>query len=173
MMALDSAPKGLAIDLGCGPGFQSIPLAEFGYSVLAVDSCAVLLSQLRERANRLPIRTIHDELLNFTKRITSQAQLVTCMGDTLTHLDSLDAVHDLISKVSRELVEGGMLVVTFRDYVSKELRGHQRFIPGQSDDTRILICFDEDHQEFVEVYDLLHHKEGTQWIFTASSSPKL
>ncbi len=41
-LGLDTAPKGLAIDLGCGTGFQSIPLAELGYSVLAVDSCAVL-----------------------------------------------------------------------------------------------------------------------------------
>jgi SAM-dependent methyltransferase len=172
-MALDAAAKGLAIDLGCGTGFQSIPLAEFGYSVLAIDSCAVLLSQLRERASSLPIRTIHDDLLNFTRHISDQAQLVTCMGDTLTHLDSLDAVHNLISEVSRELVEGGMLVLTFRDYVSVELRGHQRFIPVRSDDTRILTCFLEYHQEFVEVYDLLYHKVGTQWTLSASSYRKL
>lgn len=133
----------------------------------------MLLSQLRERANILPIRTIHDDLLNFTRYISDHAQLVTCMGDTLTHLDSLDAVHNLISEVSRDLVEGGMLVLTFRDYVSVQLRGHQRFIPVRSDDTRILTCFLEYHQEFVEVYDLLHHKVGTQWTLSASSYRKL
>lgn len=46
-LVLDLTPRGLAVDLGCGSGFQSIPLAEFGFSVLAVDSCAVLLSELR------------------------------------------------------------------------------------------------------------------------------
>ena len=172
-MALDVASKGLAIDLGCGTGFQSIPLAEFGYSVVAIDSCAVLLSQLRERANILPIQTIHDDMLNFTRYISDQAQLVTCMGDTLTHLDSLDAVHNLISEVSRKLVEGGKLVLTFRDYVSVELCGHQRFIPVRSDNTKILTCFLEYEQEFVKVYDLLHHKVGTQWEFTVSSYQKL
>ncbi len=172
-VALDVASKGLAIDLGCGTGFQSIPLAEFGYSVVAIDSCAVLLSQLRERATILPIRTIHDDMLNFTRYISDQAQLVTCMGDTLTHLDSLDAVYNLMSEVGRKLVEGGMLVLTFRDYVSVELRGHQRFIPVRSDDTKILTCFLEYNQEFVEVYDLLHHKVGTQWVLSASSYRKL
>lgn len=86
-MAIDVAAKGLAIDLGCGTGFQSIPLAELGYSVVAIDSCAVLLSQLRERSTMLPIRTIHDDMLNFPRYISDQVQLVTCMGYTLTHLD--------------------------------------------------------------------------------------
>ncbi|MUL38163.1 class I SAM-dependent methyltransferase [Gloeocapsopsis dulcis] len=172
-IGLDVSSKGLAIDLGCGTGFQSIPLAEFGYSVVAIDSCAVLLSQLRERADILSMRIIHDDLLNFAKYISDQAQLVTCMGDTLTHLNSLDAVHNLITEVSRELVDGGILVLTFRDYVSVELRGHQRFIPVRSDGTRILTCFLEYYQEFVEVYDLLHHKVGTQWVLSASSYRKL
>ncbi len=134
-LLLDSAPRGLAVDLGCGSGFQSIPLAEFGFSVLAVDSCAVLLSELRSGANNQHIQTIHDDLLNFARHISEQAQLVTCMGDTLTHLESLDAVPILISEVCCHLVEGGMLVLTFRDYVSVELRGSQRFIPVRSDDT--------------------------------------
>jgi beta-galactosidase beta subunit len=95
------------------------------------------------------------------------------MGDTLTHLESLDAVKTLMAKVSQSLVEEGLLVLTFRDYVSVELHGHQRFIPVRSDDTRILTCFLEYHQDFVEVHDLLHQKEGVQWTFTASSYKKL
>lgn len=172
-LVLDLTPRGLAVDLGCGSGFQSIPLAEFGFSVLAVDSCAVLLSELCSGANNLPIQTIHDDLLNFAKHISEPVQLVTCMGDTLTHLDSLDAVQTLICEVYRQLVEGGMLVLTFRDYVAVELRGHQRFIPVRSDDTRILICFLEYHQDVVEVHDLLHRKEGAQWTLSASSYRKL
>ena len=172
-LGLNTTPKGLAIDLGCGTGFQSIPLAELGYSVLAVDSCAVLLSQLQESINNLPVTTIHDDLLNFSKHLGNQAQLVVCMGDTLTHLDSLDAVCNLMFKVSQKLTEGGIVVLTFRDYVSVELIGHQRFIPVRSDDSRILTCFLEYHQEFVEVHDLLHYKEGMQWAFKASSYRKL
>ncbi|MGL5065456.1 MAG: class I SAM-dependent methyltransferase [Microcoleus sp.] len=172
-LAIDSAPKGLAIDLGCGTGLQSIPLAEFGYSVIAIDACDLLLSHLRDRVNNLPIQIIHDDLLNFTKYITDPVELVTCMGDTLTHLDSLDAVRNLILDISRQLVEGGMLVLSFRDYFSVELRGHQRFIPVRSDDTKILTCFLEYHQNFVEVHDLLYYKQETQWEFTASSYKKL
>lgn len=172
-LGLNINSKGLAVDLGCGTGFQSIPLAELGYSVLAVDSCAVLLSQLQESTNNLPVTTINDDLLNFSKHLSNQAQLVVCMGDTLTHLNSLDAVCNLMSKVSQKLIEGGIVVLTFRDYVSVELLGHQRFIPVRSDDSKILTCFLEYHQDFVEVHDLLHYKEGAQWSFKASSYRKL
>ena len=48
-LEIDSTPRGLAIDLGAGAGFQSIPLAELGFSVVAVDFCAALLSQLSEQ----------------------------------------------------------------------------------------------------------------------------
>lgn len=172
-LALDLTPKGLAVDLGCGSGFQSIPLAEFGFSVLAVDSCAILLSELRSDANNLTIQTIHDDLLNFSRHISEPVQLVTCMGDTLTHLNSLDAVQTLICEVYRQLLEGGMLILTFRDYVSVELRGDQRFILIRSDDTKILTCFLEYHQDVIEVHDLLHRKEGAQWTLIASSYRKL
>lgn len=172
-LALDSIPKGLAVDLGCGSGLQSIPLAEFGFSVLAVDACAVLLSELRSGAHSLPIQTIDDDLLNFTKHLEKQAQLVICMGATLTHLESLDAVQTLMAKVSESLVEEGLLVLTFRDYASVELHGQQRFIPVRSDDTKILTCFLEYHEDFVQVHDLLHQKEGVRWPLTVSSYRKL
>lgn len=42
-LGLDSTPRGLAIDLGAGSGFQSIPLAELGFSVVAVDFCSVIV----------------------------------------------------------------------------------------------------------------------------------
>ncbi len=66
-----------------------------------------------------------------------------------------------------------LLILTFRDYVSVELRGDQRFIPIQSDDTKILTCFLEYHQDVIEVHDLLHRKEGAQWTLIASSYRKL
>ena len=46
--SLDLAPvnNAIAVDLGCGPGCQSLPLAELGYSVLAIDFCQDLLDEL-------------------------------------------------------------------------------------------------------------------------------
>ncbi|MBD1848243.1 class I SAM-dependent methyltransferase [Cyanobacteria bacterium FACHB-63] len=165
--------RGLAIDLGAGSGFQSIPLAELGFSVIAVDFCETLLSELRDRAGNLPIRTIHDNILNFPKYVEEQAQVIVCMGDTLTHLESLDSVQSLLLSVKGELATNGKFILTFRDYVSIEPQGTQRFIPVQSDEFTILTCFLEYREDVVEVYDLIHRKEGNRWILSTSSYPKL
>ncbi len=165
--------QGVAIDLGSGSGFQSIPLAELGFSVIAVDFCEALLSELRDRAGNLPIRTIHDNILNFSKHVEVEAQVVVCMGDTLTHLESLDSVQSLLWSVNGVLATSGKFILTFRDYVSAELQGNQRFIPVQSDESTILTCFLEYRENVVDVYDLIYRKEGDRWKLTTSSYPKL
>jgi SAM-dependent methyltransferase len=172
-LELDSAPRGLAIDLGAGSGFQSIPLAELGFSVVAVDFCAALLSELRDRAKQLPIRIVHDNILNFSKYVDEQAEVIVCMGDTLTHLESLSSAQSLLSNVEHTLVKGGKLILTFRDYISVKPDGAQRFIPVKSDESTILTCFLEYHEDFVEVYDLLYRKDGERWVLNVSSYPKL
>jgi SAM-dependent methyltransferase len=168
-----NSSQGLAIDLGSGSGFQSIPLAELGFSVIAIDFCEALLSELRDRAGNLSIRTIHDNILNFSKYVEEQAQVVACMGDTLTHLESLNAVQSLLLNVEGVLATNGKFVLAFRDYVSTELQGNQRFIPVQSDASTILTCFLEYRENVVDVYDLIYRKEGDCWKLTTSSYPKL
>lgn len=172
-LIMDETLRGLAVDLGAGSGFQSIPLAEFGFSVIAVDLCAALLNELSDHANNLPIRTIHDDILNFSKYVKEKAQIVVCMGDTLTHLESLSSVKFLLSSVGNALATDGKFIVTFRDYISVELHGKQRFIPVRSDESTILTCYLEYHETIVEVYDLLHRKNGDQWVLNVSSYQKL
>lgn len=172
-LEIDLTPRGLAIDLGAGSGFQSIPLAELGFSVIAVDFCAALLSELSERAKHLLIRTVHDDILNFSKYVEEQAEVIVCMGDTLTHLESLSSVQSLLLSVEPALVKGGKLVLTFRDYVSAEPQGTQRFIPVKSDESTIFTCFLEYYEDLVEVYDLIYRKNSERWVLNLSSYPKL
>lgn len=172
-LEIDLTPRGLAIDLGAGSGFQSIPLAELGFSVIAVDFCAALLSELSERAKHLLIRTVHDDILNFSKYVEEQAEVIVCMGDTLTHLESLSSVQSLLLSIELALVKGGKLVLTFRDYVSVEPQGAQRFIPVKSDESTIFTCFLEYYEDLVKVYDLIHRKNSEGWVLNVSSYPKL
>lgn len=172
-LQLDSHSRGLAVDLGAGTGFQSIPLAELGFSVIAVDFCATLLSELNDRAKFISIRTVHDDILNFSKYVDEQAQVIVCMGDTLTHLESLNAVQSLLFCVENALATNGKLILTFRDYVSVEPQGTRRFIPVQSDESTILTCFLEYREDVVEVYDLIYRKKDDRWTLSTSSYPKL
>ena len=170
---LENLSCGLAVDLGAGSGFQSVPLAKLGFSVLAVDFSVDLLEELQRRAINLPVRTVQDDILNFSKHLETEAELIVCMGDTLTHLKSFEDVRKLLSNVSKSIAENGMLILTFRDYFSVELRGNQRFIPVRSDDAKIFTCFLEYFDNYVEVHDLLYTKNNSEWKLSASSYPKL
>ena len=165
-----------ALDLGAGPGLQSLALAELGFSVPAVDNCQVLLDELNARArgsNFNKVNTTAADLREFRAHYAGQADVIVCMGDTLTHLPSLDAVVRLIRDAAATLAPGGTLVLTFRDYVSRELHGAERFIHVRNDDRRILTCFLEFEPLFVRVHDLVHEHTDGQWRFTSSCYLKL
>lgn len=162
----------VAVDLGSGFGMHAIPLARRGYRVLAIDSCAALLDELRAQKGSLPIQIVEDDMLAFGRHLHEQPQAIFCMGDTITHLADTQSVLQLISEVASALHTNGYFVVSFRDY-STALTAEQRFIPVRSDENRILTCFLEYADTHVTVHDLLHEREATNWKLSVSSYRKL
>ncbi len=166
-------PRGVAVDLGCGSGFQAIPLADAGFEVVALDLCAPLLDELRERTGTRSIRAVHDDLLNFDAYLDGEAALIVCMGDTLTHLESVETLAALIRDAAARLADNGRLVLGFRDLATHELKGPQRFIPVRSEPDRIFTCFLDYRSDHVEVNDLVHTRDGAQWRLATSAYRKL
>jgi trans-aconitate methyltransferase len=107
----------LAVDLGCGPGFQTIALAQIGFSpVIAVDTSSALLDELRSHIGSLPVRIAKADLRTLPAIVPSgKATVIVCMGDTLTHLPERDDVSALFRAVFDRLRPGGMFVLTYRD----------------------------------------------------------
>lgn len=168
-----SAARGMAVDLGAGLGLHATALAERGYEVVAIDNSSVLLDELRSRRGSLALAIHHADLVEFRRFLPKQAQLIVCMGDTLTHLPTPSSVESLLTAVAASLPRSGVFATTFRDYASVELRGEQRFILVRADDARILTCFLEYQDHQVVVHDLLHEKENGRWRQAISSYPKL
>ncbi len=164
--------SGVALDLGAGCGFQSIPLARLGFPVVAIDTDEMLLAELRAHAGGLSITPVHDDLMQFERHCASGIALAVCMTDTLLHLESPETVRTLCAKVHGALEPGGKFIVSFRD-LSHELCGLDRFIPVRSDASRIMTCFLEYAPEKVLVHDLVHERNGDAWDFRKSCYAKL
>ena len=171
--ALPLPAAGTAIDLGAGLGLHTLPLAKRGFNVIALDNCEILLDELRSHAQSLPIVTRYADLVQFPSFLAGQAQVIVCMGDTLTHLSSESSVAALLSSVAAALSRGGVFAATFRDYATRTLLGEQRFISVRADDERILTCFLEYQDTRITVHDVLTEKEQGQWRQKVSSYPKL
>jgi hypothetical protein len=171
-LGLACGETGLAVDLGAGFGMHAIPLARSGREVVAIDTSAELLAELARHAGGLSIETLQADIAGFAGRLARKAQLLLCMGDTLTHLPALEAVESLIAGAGAAVNATGRFVLTFRDY-SSALAGDKRFIPVRSDADRILTCFLEYDTDRVIVHDLLHERDGALWKLKVSSYPKL
>jgi SAM-dependent methyltransferase len=171
--ALPQGAGRVAIDLGAGPGAHAIALAEAGYAVTAIDTCATLLNGLRARAGRYVIRCVDDDLLRMRYHVQGVADVIVCMGDTLTHLPSQQSVEQLFEAIAGTLRPGGMFMATFRDYQSRTMEGVERFIPVRQDSDRMLTCFIEYHQKTVTIHDLLYERTDAGWMLHVSSYSKL
>jgi SAM-dependent methyltransferase len=163
---------GYALDLGAGFGMHAIPLARSGFRVLAIDTSSYLLDELRKHSNGLPVNAVQADLRDFARHISAPADLILCMGDTLTHLQSVDEIKQLFRDVAASLRSGGRFVATFRDYREPRL-GDQRFIPVRSDSQRILTCFLEQMADRVVVHDIVHEYRTDGWSMRVSSYEKL
>lgn len=171
----DDSEPGLAVDLGSGPGFQTIALSEMGYSpVLALDSSESLLKELQLHLKELAVQTVCTDLLQLGQFVSpASANAIVCMGDTITHLGSKDAVEGLLSSVFDALVPGGRFVISYRD-LSSEATGLDRFIPVYADEDKVMTCFLEfDRTDTVMVHDLVYSRVNHQWLLEKSSYRKL
>lgn len=165
--------NGAAVDLGCGPGCQTLPLVERGFDVVAIDFCAELLDELRRRSTSSRVSPVCDDIANFRQHIDDSVELIVCMGDTLVHLPDTGTVYRLIADVCASLSPGGKFIYAIRDYKSSVPEGAGRFIPIRASDDRIFTCFLDYDADSVHVHDILHRKVDGEWLMEISDYRKL
>lgn len=169
------APKSnqKAIDLGCGSGFQSLALSRLGFKVMAVDFNRRLIDELKSHDRKDVIDAIQGDIIHSENYLNKGPfELAVCMGDTLPHLPSMNAISDFFLSVYTILQPDGRFVLSFRDY-SVELTGVDRFIPVNSDESKIMTVFLEYSSEYVLVHDLLYERKKAGWEFKKSVYKKI
>ncbi|MGB7787330.1 class I SAM-dependent methyltransferase [Methanoregula sp.] len=162
----------VAIDLGAGCGFQSVPLAVAGFTVHAVDLCQPLLDELAARSHDLPIAMHTGNILDFSLWSGHRPELIVCMGDTLTHLPDMESVADLINRCHAELRPGGTCIFSFRDYMAAQ-PGDVDVIPVRKDEDRIFLCRLEYAKDALQVTDILYTLSAGRWSRTSGQYPKI
>lgn len=163
---------GMAIDLGAGHGIQSISLAKIGFTVKAIDFNRQLLNELEQNSIGLPIEIINADIKSVKNYTTNNPELIVCAGDTITHLNNIKEVEQLIKDCAGTLCNQGKLILSFRDY-TQALLGNDRFIFVKSDESRILTCCLDYFDDKVLVTDLLNSKTKAGWKQSVSSYYKV
>lgn len=159
-----------ALDLGSGPGYHSRALAERGYEVTAVDTSRECLDELRVICSGLAVTPVAGDFGLLDLR--GPFAVILCVGDTLTHLGSVQAVDALIERAAAALAPGGVLVLEFREQLRLPDAGDAVFTTRAERD-RIMQCVLHFEREKVWVTDIVHDWTGTDWKIVKSSYPKL
>lgn len=167
------ASSRVALDLGAGPGSQSIPLAERGFEVIAMDFCEELLEELRSHPVGRRVKTVLADITDFRRYVDDDPELILCMGDTLVHLPGRAAAEGLLVDMAHTVLPGGAVVISIRDYEAPGPTGADRFIPIRSADDQIFTCFLEYEDEVVQVHDILQRKVDGEWTLSVSGYQKL
>ncbi|MBA2405698.1 MAG: class I SAM-dependent methyltransferase [Bdellovibrionales bacterium] len=166
--------EGTLLDLGAGFGSHAIPAAEIGLKVTAVDFSSELLVELKSFDTDSKIKIVESDFVTFLRHHSEAYDYVLCLGDTLTHLDSIEIVKDLIQSLVDQVSENGKLILSWRDYQTTALTNENRFILVRQDEKSLMTCVLEDKNNLqITVTDLYHQKINGEFKVSGHSYPKI
>lgn len=157
LLELVGIEKGRVLDLCCGPGRHSVPLAKAGFDVTGLDISGFLLDRARARAQaaKVDIDWVHEDMRNYAmpEGFDLVINLYTSFGYFAQQSDDLKVLRNIVSS----LTEGGAVVL---DVVGKEALAGQLPLnqqPTVEHDGSLLI-------ERIEVVDDWSRAK-VQWMF--------
>ncbi len=111
VLSLCGIEKGDVLDLCCGPGRFSIPLARMGYSVTGVDATDFLLNIARNRASieNVEVEWIKEDMRRFLRSRSYDLvmNMFTSFGYFQDHSDNMI----VLENVNESLRQGGKFVI--------------------------------------------------------------
>ncbi|WP_010097976.1 class I SAM-dependent DNA methyltransferase [Ornithinibacillus scapharcae] len=109
--------KGTIIDLACGTGRATIPMADVAERVIGVDIHPGMLDQARMKSTNLPIKWVEQDCTQLNLEV--QSPLIYMVGNSFQHFLTNEAQDLLLSSVHNHLEDGGVFIFSTR-FPSKE-----------------------------------------------------
>lgn len=135
-----------ALDAGCGSGFHSLLLSQLGVKVTAVDISKEMLMKLNGHAREMgfEMTTVEAAIQELPGKIKEKFDAIVCMGNTLAHLLSREALENAFDVFASLLNPKGILFL--------QLLNYDRII---SEKQRIQSIKENGGVTFVRFYDFL------------------
>ena len=109
-LAIAREMGGAILELGCGTGRFTIPLAQQGLEITGLDIAPEMLAAARRKAGALPIQWVEADARYF--QLNRQFKFIFESGGTFMHMLSNDDQLAFLAHVRRHLAPGGRFVIS-------------------------------------------------------------
>lgn len=123
-----AAPSRRVLDLGCGTGEHARFFAEKGFEVVGVDVSDTLVERARQSGGPSGVTYVEADLAHVDRIVQGPFGAAVCLGNTLAHITSREALVDLFTGVRSVLLPGAPLVVQILNY-ERLVHAGQRCLP--------------------------------------------
>ncbi|WP_433747584.1 class I SAM-dependent methyltransferase [Falsibacillus pallidus] len=121
LMKWASKIDGPIIDLACGTGRATIPLASNGHQLIGVDIHSAMLSEAKKKSERLqlPIKWVEQDCTKLD--LNTKSHLIFTVGNSFQHFLTNEDQDGLLFSVNRHLEMGGTFIFNTRFPSTEEL----------------------------------------------------
>ncbi|MFZ7134085.1 MAG: class I SAM-dependent methyltransferase [Eubacteriales bacterium] len=125
---IGSPPKEV-LDIACGTGGYSIPLAQQGHHLSSVDLDHEMIQTLKSKVERLQIQleAIQGNMLNLDNK-GKKYDAAFCIGNSIVHLQSIEEIAQFIKNVKNVLKKNGKFILQIINY-DRILKYHVKSLP--------------------------------------------
>lgn len=109
-------PPKRILDIACGTGAYSVRLAQAGHVVWGMDADAEMVKRAGVKAaeNNVDVRFFVGDMLELGKSIDRADRgfdCIFCIGNSIVHLGSKDAVRTAVMQMKEQLAPGGRMIL--------------------------------------------------------------
>ncbi|MEK5520547.1 SAM-dependent methyltransferase [Heyndrickxia sporothermodurans] len=147
--------EGTIIDVACGTGRATIPLAKNGHKLIGVDVHNGMLAEAKRKTDKLnlPIEWIEQDCAELNLNVKSN--LIYTVGNSFQHFLTNEAQDALLNSVNKHLNVDGIFIFGTRFPSTEEL-----LQPSTEEYWKTYI--DEESQHKVDVYTISHYDSLNQ-----------
>jgi SAM-dependent methyltransferase len=164
------------LDAACGTGWHSIALARGGYTVAGCDASPEMIGRAKENAAQAGV-AVRFETADFTRLdvFAEPFDAVLCLGNSLPHLLSAEALLAAIREMSGRLAPAGVLVLHNLNY-DLRMKTKPRFFSPSGGAEAFVWRFADYGPEFITFHTALFERKtsekggGASWSVEVNST---
>ena len=147
------------LDTACGTGWHAITLAQKGYTAAGCDASPQMIERARANADKAQVE-VRFEVADFCRldKFSETFDAVLCLGNSLPHLLSQEALFEAMRQMRGKLEKGGVLILHNLNYDMRMVK-KPRFFSANGNEEALVWRFADYGPKFITFHTALFERK--------------